>query len=55
MAETPSVSNGVQRSENERKNSFLNYETAALPAELRRHAKRGETSHPRALDTSSLL
>jgi len=26
MAETPSVSNGAQRSENKRKNSFLNYD-----------------------------
>ena len=37
MAEITSVSNGVQRNENARKNSVLNYETAALPAELRRH------------------
>jgi hypothetical protein len=29
----------VQRSENRRKNSFLNYETVALPAELRRRDK----------------
>jgi len=27
----------MQCSENRRKNSFLNYEIAALPAELRRH------------------
>jgi hypothetical protein len=37
MAETPSVHNTAQLSENARKKSFLNYETAALPAELRRH------------------
>jgi hypothetical protein len=30
MAEAPSVSNAVQRSENPRKNSFLNYKSAAL-------------------------
>jgi len=34
MAETPSVSNGAQRCENERKNSVLNYESPALTAEL---------------------
>ena len=34
MTETPSVGNGVQRSENTRKNSFLNYESPALTAEL---------------------
>src|SRR5262245_60350763 len=34
MTELPSVSNGVQRSENPRKNSFLNYKSAVLPAEL---------------------
>jgi len=32
--ETPSVSIAVQRSENTRKNSFLNYESPALTAEL---------------------
>jgi hypothetical protein len=32
--ELPSVSDGVQRSENKRKNSFLNYESPALTAEL---------------------
>ncbi len=31
MAETPSVRNSVQRSENQRKNSFLNYKSAAPP------------------------
>ena len=34
MAEMPSVGNGAQAGENERKNSFLNYKSAALPAEL---------------------
>jgi hypothetical protein len=33
-AETPSVSDTAQRSENTRKNSFLNYESPALTAEL---------------------
>jgi hypothetical protein len=28
------IRNAVQRSENKRKNSFLNYKSAALPAEL---------------------
>jgi hypothetical protein len=30
MAETPSIRNGVQAGENPRKNSFLNYKSAAL-------------------------
>ena len=34
MAEAPSVSIAVQRSESTRKNSFLNYESPALTAEL---------------------
>ena len=34
MAETPSDSVAVQRSENLRKKSFLNYESPALTAEL---------------------
>jgi hypothetical protein len=34
MTELPSASNDVQRSENKRKNSFLNYESPALTAEL---------------------
>jgi hypothetical protein len=34
---TSSVRNGAQAGENPRKNCLLNYETAALPAELRRH------------------
>src|ERR1043166_2626275 len=45
MAETPSVSNGAQHCENERKNSVLNYESPALTAELQAHrAMTGE--HP---------
>jgi hypothetical protein len=32
--ETPSICNGAQRGENTRKNSFLNYESPALTAEL---------------------
>ena len=34
MAEAPSVSIAVQRSETPRKNSYLNYESPALTAEL---------------------
>ena len=34
MAETPSVSDAAQGCENARKNSFLNYESPALTAEL---------------------
>jgi hypothetical protein len=34
MAETPSVRNTAQAGENARKNSFLNYESPALTAEL---------------------
>ncbi len=37
MTELPSVGNGVQRSENERKNVFSNYESPALTAELQAH------------------
>jgi len=37
LAESPSVSNAVQRSENPCKNSFLNYESPALTAELQAH------------------
>jgi hypothetical protein len=44
IADLPSVRNVAQVSENERKNSFLNYETAALPAELRRRGA-GKTLH----------
>jgi len=36
----PSVRNGAQASENPRKNSLLNYKSAALPAELCRHLPR---------------
>ena len=39
MAETPSISDAVQPGENMRKNSFLNYKSAALPAELCRRMK----------------
>jgi hypothetical protein len=38
--ETPSVSDALQRSENRHKKPFLNYKSAALPAELCRQ-KRG--------------
>jgi hypothetical protein len=34
IADLPSVRNAAQVSENARKNSFLNYKSAALPAEL---------------------
>lgn len=34
MTDLPSVSNSAQRCENVRKNSFLNYESPALTAEL---------------------
>jgi len=44
----PSISNGAQRSENVRKNSFLNYKSAALPAELCRHL-RGKSFHSHSL------
>jgi hypothetical protein len=37
MTELPSVGNGVQHCENERKNSFSNYESPALTAELQAH------------------
>ena len=37
MTETPSVRDGVQSSEIMRKNSFLNYESPALTAELQAH------------------
>src|SRR5262249_8706131 len=39
MAELPGVSDAVQWSENARKNFVLNYETVALPAELRRRER----------------
>jgi len=44
--ETPSIRNRVQRRENTRKNSFLNYETVALPAELHRRGA-GKDGIPR--------
>jgi hypothetical protein len=34
MAETPSIRDAVERSENLRKNSLLNYESPTLTAEL---------------------
>jgi hypothetical protein len=34
MTEMPSIGNGTQHCENKRKNSFLNYESPALTAEL---------------------
>jgi hypothetical protein len=40
MAELPSVSVAAQRSENARKNSFLNYESPALTAELQARVHR---------------
>jgi len=36
-AESPSVSDAAQTGENARKKSFLNYKSAALPAELQAH------------------
>jgi hypothetical protein len=51
--ETPSVSNDAQRGENARKNFSLNYETVALPTELRRR-EAGKTLHPAAVHTSAL-
>jgi hypothetical protein len=45
MAELPRIRDAVQRSENARKISFLNYESPALTAELQaRRALTGE--HP---------
>jgi hypothetical protein len=54
MTELPSVSNGVQHCENGRKNSFLNYKSAALPAELfrRKKAERGYKSDNVKTETS---
>jgi hypothetical protein len=37
MIEMPSIGNDVQSSEIMRKNSFLNYESPALTAELQAH------------------
>jgi hypothetical protein len=34
MTEMPSIGNGTQHCENKRENSFLNYESPALTAEL---------------------
>jgi hypothetical protein len=46
MAELPRVRDGMQHSENPRKNSFLNYESAALTAELRRREAAKHCIHP---------
>ena len=40
MAETPSVRNGAQAGENARKNSFVDYESPALTAELQALSQR---------------
>jgi hypothetical protein len=37
MAETPSIRDAARAGENMRKNSFLNYESPALTAELQAH------------------
>jgi hypothetical protein len=42
--ETPGVSNAAQASKNARKNSVLNYKSAALPTELCRHFARGNAT-----------
>jgi hypothetical protein len=44
MAETFRVGNGAQADENPRNNPLLNYESAALPAELRRRNLASENS-----------
>jgi len=54
MVEIPSVRNGAQAGEKWRKNFLLNYETVALPAELRRQ-ETGRTLHPGDLHTSARL
>jgi hypothetical protein len=50
LAEAPSVGNAMQRSENGRKNSFLNYESPALTAELqarmRAYARTSNSQRP---------
>jgi len=53
MAELPSVGNAVQSSEMMRNSLGLNYETVALPTELRRR-EAGKTLHPAAVHTSAL-
>jgi hypothetical protein len=45
--ELPSVSSDMQSSETLRNSLGLNYETAALPAELRRHERRKHCIHRR--------
>jgi hypothetical protein len=54
LIKIPSVSNGVQQSENVCKHSFLNYKSAALPAELcrRKKAERGYKSDNVKTETS---
>jgi hypothetical protein len=52
-AESLSARDAVQRNENTRKNSVLNYETVALPTELRRR-EAGKTLHPPEVHTSAL-
>jgi hypothetical protein len=48
MIELPSVGNRVQRSENERKKLFSNYESPALTAELQ--ARRAATREHRTVN-----
>ena len=52
MTEIPSVGNGVQHCENARKNSFLNYKSAALSGWLR--AQNAATLYFSALGAASL-
>ena len=47
MAEIPGVRDPMQRGENGRKKPFLNYETVALPAELRRRGRAKDCIHGR--------
>jgi hypothetical protein len=51
MFQLPSVSDAVQNSETMRNSLGLNYETAALLAEVRRHER--QRWHSRGLDTSA--
>jgi len=53
MVEIPSARNDLQRSKMIRNSLGVNYETVALPAELRRR-KAGKTLHPAAVHTSAL-
>jgi hypothetical protein len=61
MAEAPSVRDGAQHCENKRENSFLNYGSPALTAELQarmiselNHAKRLRPT-PKTVQTSNVL